>query len=104
MSDPFIKIFALEQNDKNVGIIVLKISDPKQIEILDIAVKPDRQQRGVGRKLIDFCSREFKAESIIAETDDEAVGFYEKLGFKVHLLGDKYNVGINRYLCKLMIK
>lgn len=61
------------------------------------------QINGVGGKLIDFCSEAFKVDSIIAETDDDAVGFYKKVGFSVKPLGDKYGAGINRYLCELII-
>ena len=41
--------------------------------------------------------------SMIAETDDDAVGFYRKVGFSVQPLGNKYVAGINRYLCTLEI-
>lgn len=50
-----------------------------------------------------FCVETFKPDTIIAETDDDAVGFYRKVGFSVLPLGDKYNTGINRYLCTLTI-
>jgi ribosomal protein S18 acetylase RimI-like enzyme len=103
MSNPLVSIYALNQNGKNIGIIVLKTINSRQIEILNFAVKSDMQKSGVGRKLINYCSRAFKADSIIAETDDDAVGFYKKVGFIVHPLGDKYGVGIDRYLCELRL-
>ena len=104
MNNPFVRIFALKQDDKSMGIIVLETSNPKQIEILDFAVKKNDQKNGIGRKLIDFCKEEFKIESMIAETDDDAVGFYRKVGFKVQQLENKYDSEANRYLCKFRKK
>ena len=41
---------------------------------------------------------------VIAETDDDAVEFYDKFGFNILSLGDKYRVGIMRYQCTLKCK
>lgn len=103
MSNFHTSIYALKKDDMYIGIVVLDISNSKQIEILDFAVKKDLQKKGTGRKLINFCVGAFKSDSIIAETDDDAVGFYRKIGFSVKALGDKYDAGINRYLCTLEI-
>jgi ribosomal protein S18 acetylase RimI-like enzyme len=104
MKNPQTRIYALKQEDKYLGMIVLETIIQNQIEILDFAVRQDMQKNGVGRRLIEYCSRTFKVDSIIAETDDDAVGFYKKVGFIVLPLGDKYGVGINRYLCELTIQ
>lgn len=103
MKNPKTSIHAMKQNGIYIGIIVLDISNPKQIELLDFAVRKDLQNNGAGRKLINFCAGAFKPNTILAETDDDAVGFYRKVGFSVLPLGDKYNAGINRYLCTLTI-
>lgn len=103
MKNPKTRIHAIKQNGIYIGIIVLDIRNPKQIEILDFAVRKELQNNGTGRKLIQFCVETFKPDTILAETDDDAVGFYRKVGFSVLPLGDKYNTGINRYLCTLTI-
>ena len=103
MTNPLTHIYSLNIEGKNIGIIVLEARNSKYIEILDFAVRHDMQRNGVGRKLIDFCTKTFMVDSIIAETDDDAIGFYKKVGFKVHSLGDKHGSGINRFYCKLVI-
>jgi ribosomal protein S18 acetylase RimI-like enzyme len=103
MRNPQTRIFAIEQDGVYISIIVLDISNSKQIEILGLAIRKDLQKNGVGRKMIGFCAGAFMPDTILAETDDDAVGFYRKVGFSVQPLGDKYGAGINRYLCTLMI-
>jgi len=97
------RIYAFKQDSMYTGIIVLDTSNSKQTEIIDFAVRKDLQKNGTGRKLIDFCADEFRPDSILAETDDDAVGFYRKVGFSVLPLGDKYGTGIKRYLCTLVL-
>ncbi len=103
MTSPQTSIHAYKQNGLYAGIIVVDTSKSKQIEILEIAVRKELQRSGAGRKMIDFCTREFKPDIILAETDDGAVEFYSKVGFSIQSLGDKYGSGINRYLCTLPV-
>jgi ribosomal protein S18 acetylase RimI-like enzyme len=77
------------------GIIVFKIKD-KVATILDIAVKPEYQGKGIGSKLIDYIFNQFSANKIIAETDDDAVEFYKKYGFVV--TNTKLEFGTKRYI------
>ena len=62
-------------------------------------MKPESRQHGIGRKLIDFIFNRFPVDTIIAETDDEAVGFYKRYGFAV--TPTKEVSDIRRYFCKL---
>ncbi|MBO5021047.1 MAG: GNAT family N-acetyltransferase [Clostridia bacterium] len=68
-------IFVFKENVYK-GIVVFEIKD-NNATILDIAVKPEYQGRGVGSKLIDFIFNQFGVHSITAETDDDAIGFYK---------------------------
>lgn len=52
-------------------------------EILDIAVKPEFQGKGIGSRLIDYVFSQFSVNKITAETDDDAIEFYIKYGFSV---------------------
>ena len=74
-------IYAYKHNAEYKGIVVFKIAN-NSATILDIAVKPEYQGQGIGSKLIDFIFNQFKIDVIVAETDDDAIGFYEKYGFK----------------------
>ncbi|NJE03381.1 GNAT family N-acetyltransferase [Thermococcus sp. MV11] len=53
-----------------------------------IEVHPDYRGRGIGRALVEFVedvARERGAEMLTVQPDDEAKGFYERLGFNVEL-------------------
>ena len=102
--NPSTAIFAIKNNDTYKGIIVLDISNIKEIIILQIAVTNSCQKSGIGSSLINHCIKTFQPNEIVAETDDYAIGFYKKLGFDILSLGDKYSMGITRYRCILKCK
>lgn len=61
--------------------------DDTQIRLLDIAIKPEFQNRGVGtyllRQLIDEAARSKKAlRHMVFVLNENASRFYERLGFK----------------------
>ncbi|HEX3075469.1 MAG TPA: GNAT family N-acetyltransferase [Lachnospiraceae bacterium] len=72
MKSPGTRIYALKQENEYIGMIVLGSDNPRQVEILDFAVRQDMQKNGVGRRMIEYCSTTFQVDSIIAETDDDA--------------------------------
>lgn len=82
-----------------LGLIVLNNTNKDEMIILDIAVKKDKQKLGIGRDLLNYVICELKPKILVAETDDDAVGFYEKNKFEIVNLGEKYS-NINRYECK----
>ena len=75
-------IYAYKHNGEYKGIVVFNIAK-SSATILDIAVKPEYQGQGIGSKLMDFIFNSFDVDSITAETDDDAIGFYKKYGFTV---------------------
>lgn len=97
-------VYAYKENDTYRGIIVMDISNINVIEILDIAVSARFQKSGIGSSLINHCINMFHPDEVIAETDDDAVEFYEKFGFHILSLGDKYGAGIMRYQCTFKCK
>lgn len=90
-------IYAYKHNGEYKGIIVFKIKE-QTAEIPDIAVKPEYQGNGIGRRLIDYIFTRFAVNKIIAETDDDAIGFYKKYGFTV--TDTKVNHDTKRYVCE----
>ena len=86
-------------DDMILGLIVLDNTSKDEMIILDIAVKKDKQKLGIGRDLLNYVICELKPRILVAETDDDAVGFYEKNKFKIANLGEKYSNN-NRYECK----
>ncbi len=97
-ADKKINVYACKTGGAYAGIVVFK-TENIAAEILDIAVKPEYQKHGIGRKLIEFIFNQFPVNTITAETDDDAVGFYQKCGFTV-TLGIEV-CGTKRYFCKL---
>ena len=94
--DENINIYAYKVDGKYKGIVVFNIAK-NSATILDIAVKPEYQNRGIGSKIIDFIFNSFNVDSIIAETDDDAIGFYKKYGFTV--ADTKVEFDTKRYTC-----
>lgn len=90
-------------NDFILGLIVLDITNKDEIVILDIAVKKDNQKSGIGKALLNYVLCELKPKILIAETDDDAVGFYKKSQFEIVNLRKKY-LNNTRYECKYFNK
>lgn len=96
-ADDKTKANACSENGEYKGIIVFKIKD-KTAEILDIAVKPECQGKGIGSRLIDCIFSQFAVNKITAETDKDAIGFYKTYGFTVN--DTKLNHDTKRYVCE----
>ena len=84
-------VYVYKEDNEYKGIVVFEIFD-STATILDIAVNPEHQGKGIGSKLIDFIFNSFNVDSIIAETDDDAIGFYKKYGFTVADTKVKFDV------------
>ncbi len=89
-------IYVYKHNGEYKGIVIFKLLN-YSATILDIAVKPEYQGQGIGSKLIDFIFNSFNVDSITAETDDDAIGFYKKYGFTV--ADTKIEFATKRYTC-----
>jgi GNAT superfamily N-acetyltransferase len=67
------------------------------IGVRSIVVAPEWRQHGLGRTLIDALAERLEAKRVVAETDDDAVGFYRRCGFAVEDAPAKF--GRARYWC-----
>jgi ribosomal protein S18 acetylase RimI-like enzyme len=72
-----------------------------ELEITHIAVREDFRRQGVARALICEVARWHANYEPVAETDDEAVGFYRALGFNTEALPREMNL-IQRWRCRLV--
>ena len=90
-------VYACKIDGVYAGIVVLK-TENDTAEILDIAVKPEYRKHGIGRSLIDFVFNQLPIDTITAETDDKAIGFYKRCGFTITSVGEV--CGTKRYFCK----
>lgn len=100
-ADDKVKAYTHSENGEYKGIIVFKIKE-QTAEILDIAVKPEYQGKGIGSRLIDYIFSKFQVNKITAETDDDAIDFYKKYGSTV--IDTKLNRGTIRYVCECIKK
>ena len=92
--------FASFDGDKISGIIVVQKIEGRTYEIIDIAVDKNYRGQGIASKLIDHVIENLGIKTLFAETDDDAVGFYKKYGFKTEIIKDKE---YTRYKCTLSL-
>ncbi len=93
-----LKLYGFEQGVTFVGCIGIKFFNSNKGEIKHIAVSPSERGNGIGGKMIKFVCQEHLLSMISAETDQDAVGFYRRLGFNITSLGEKYP-NVERFLC-----
>lgn len=94
---PDIHIYACVENDVYLGLIVYHLSE-NTATVLDIAVREDMRGQGVATFLIDSLLHQSNATCVLAETDDDAIGFYQNYGFRVTDIKTVYDC--KRYLCR----
>lgn len=92
------RFYVASDDIRPVGILAATLDADQHFEIRNIVVDTERQRSGVGRILMNELIKSCDTPRISAETDDEAVGFYHSLGFRIRSLGEKYP-GIVRYDC-----
>lgn len=80
--------------------IGIEIIGAYKARICHIAVAPQYRYKGIALQMIKEVLRTHQLTYLEAETDDEAVGFYKKIGFQVKSLGGKYP-GVERFQCYL---
>ncbi|WP_411349941.1 GNAT family N-acetyltransferase [Paenibacillus sp. WLX2291] len=66
--------------------------------ISHLAVLPELQAMGIGRRMIEDYIKQHPDVSLYAETDSDAVGFYQRCGFDIVALGEYYP-GVLRFGC-----
>ncbi len=93
-------IYGFFVEDRLLGVIVLRHSIPNCPEIIGIAVDRSYQHRHIGRRLVEYAAARNPRAELCAETDDDAVRFYEHCGFRSEEFYTAYNqVPCKRYRC-----
>jgi ribosomal protein S18 acetylase RimI-like enzyme len=93
-------LLGAQSNGQLIGFMGLRWRGSHEATIRHIAVRRDFRNKGVGRRLVLFAMEHFELRSLEAETHLGAVEFYQRLGFSVTSLGEKYP-GTERFLCRL---
>jgi ribosomal protein S18 acetylase RimI-like enzyme len=99
--DKSAKIIGCLADEKLVGIVGYTTTPEKTLYIKQIAVVPEHQRQSIGKQLIEFLLKEYNVSKIEAQTDQEAVEFYRKLGFECKPAESEYE---NRFQCTLKCK
>jgi GNAT superfamily N-acetyltransferase len=84
-------------DNKLVGIIGNEINNNSAI-IKHLSVLSEFRNQSIGSKLIQYISNYFSLKIIKTETDEDAIMFYQTLGFKCESFNGEYGV---RYQCYL---
>ena len=83
---------------ENEAFIGIELQGDFRCEIRHIAVATTSRKKGIGARMIEEIVKLHGIQEIFAETDQDAVGFYRKNGFKIKSLGEKYP-GRERFYC-----
>jgi predicted GNAT family N-acyltransferase len=77
--------------DEMIGCCMLTKTEEGELRLRQMAVKDDLQGTGIGASIISFAenlARDKGFGKIVMHARDTAVGFYEKLGYKI--VGDAF--------------
>lgn len=95
-------IYGFYDGNLLVGVIAVRNNADKKAELLGIAVKHTHQNMGIGRQLIMYSVEHNSISDLFAETDDDAVLFYQKCGFQTEGFYKTYGGNkCKRYKCSL---
>lgn len=84
---PFIHsalVFSAWDEDKLIGCVRALSDTMFRSVILDLAVLPEYQGKGIGSELVRKCMDVYPDSEWLLETIPERVSFYEKLGFEIN--------------------
>jgi N-acetylglutamate synthase-like GNAT family acetyltransferase len=86
-------------DDKLIGVIGIHLDNGNGI-INHIAVSSKYRLKNVGQQLTSYAVKQFSLKNIMAETDDDSIGFYQRCGFVCEPFQGKFG---KRYICKMDI-
>jgi predicted GNAT family N-acyltransferase len=73
-------------DDEVIAVARLQFNTAREAQIRYMAVKPEYQRQGIGRQIIHRLEREAAShavDTIVLDARDNAVPFYEALGYRV---------------------
>ena len=81
------RVSVLEEADRTMAAIIVLLPEPDHLLLDNIAVRPDRQGQGLGRRLIAFAEEQARrlghseVRLYTHETMTENIALYTRLGF-----------------------
>ena len=91
------KLIGAYQHEGLIGVIGW-LQTTEQITIRHISVLPEFQKQGLGKIFLEYIKNQYPKCKLVAETDKEALAFYQKCGFTFSAFTSKYNN--LRYRCE----
>lgn len=79
-------LMAIDDNDECIGVARLQLNSITQAQIRYMAVTTACERKGIGRALIAALEKhagQAGIKTIVLDARETAVGFYEKLGYRV---------------------
>jgi ribosomal protein S18 acetylase RimI-like enzyme len=92
-----VDVIGWQEGDETLACAGAERLGTDTIGIRSIAVAPAWRNRGLGRTLLNALAERLGAKRIVAETDEDGVGFYGRCGFAVEDAPAKF--GRARYWC-----
>ncbi|WP_239454458.1 GNAT family N-acetyltransferase [Bacillus suaedaesalsae] len=93
------KLYGYEQAGNFVACIGIEDKGSNSYELRHIAVDPLYREAGLGRKMLQDVVQQHKMDALYAETDQAAVSFYRKCGFKITSFRRKVSWHRTFFLC-----
>ena len=96
-------LFGYFLDKKIIGIIGVEENTKNNIiEILHFGIYEKYRNKNYGTKLMDYIRNKYSEKTLYLTTDDDAIGFYKKYGYKITEYYKEYNgVKYKRYKCEL---
>lgn len=91
LNDKDTTIYGFYEDHVLLGVIVLQSKAPNTAEIVGIAVEHSHQHKHIGKNLIQYAVTTGRYTELYAETDDDAVSFYERCGFEAEAFQTAYD-------------
>lgn len=104
INKPYNFIYGYFLDNKLVGFIHI-ILTIDEADIVNIIVDDYYRNKGIGKKLIEYCIKRhnLKALNLEVRQSNEAVHFYENMGFKILRTIPNYYHGEDAYFMKKVI-
>lgn len=100
LEDERVRVFALWDEEIVKGAVAVSLKDGAA-EIKGISVDEKSRSRGMGSCMIKTVIDTLGLKKVYAETDDDAVGFYIKNGFRTERFTETYDgEEVIRYRCE----
>jgi len=86
IEDQCFHTIAVDNKDKIIGIARLQFNSISEAQIRYMAVTKVHEKKGIGNKMVNFMENHATKtgrSTIVLDARENAVGFYEKLGYKI---------------------